>query len=246
MESAQSLSEISLRVARDAYVRRGPLASAKAIISVGLVGLRAPDVVVTTSMNDAVLARVVSLSGIGCRYAFIDTGYHFDETLQYLSEVEAALTISVDKVRAPAGLTMREKQAGGRPYDSDPDNCCARRKVAPLEEYLAGRDVWLTGVRRADSIGRSQALPVLQDPRRKIRKVNPLLLWSDDDVRRFEDSWNLPEQPLRRFGYTSVGCWPCTDLPDGSDDRSGRWANRSKTECGLHREFVPDEVTNIP
>jgi phosphoadenosine phosphosulfate reductase len=142
-------------------------------------------------------------------------------------------------------LSSRESRAahevrlGPTPFRRDPDTCCARRKVAPLVEVLEDYDVWVTGVRRADSVTRASAAPLLRDEARDVLKVNPLVLWRDDDVDGFESERLLPAHPLRGEAPGSIGCAPCTALRplDPLDPRAGRWPGSAKTECGLHLEF---------
>ena len=134
-------------------------------------------------------------------------------------------------------LTVAEQDArfGPRLHDRDPDRCCAMRKVEPLERALAGRPAWVSGLRRADALTRSDIPVVGWDERRGMVKVNPLASWTDEDVERFSAEEHVLENPLRQLGYASIGCAPCTRaVAQGEDPRAGRWAGRAKTECGLH------------
>jgi phosphoadenosine phosphosulfate reductase len=121
-------------------------------------------------------------------------------------------------------------------WQTDVEACCHARKVAPLERVLAGRAVWVTGVRRSESAGRAATPAVTHDLLKGVVKVNPLVAWTDDDVAAYVADHDLPEHPLVAKGYPSIGCWPCTNpVAPGEDPRSGRWAGLEKTECGLHR-----------
>ena len=120
-------------------------------------------------------------------------------------------------------------------WQFDTDGCCQARKVEPLQRALAGKQAWVTGLRRADSPGRASTPVVHGDLLRGVTKVNPLATWSDDDVERYQAMELLPDHPLADRGYASIGCWPCTrPVEDGDDARAGRWAGTSKVECGLH------------
>jgi phosphoadenosine phosphosulfate reductase len=119
-------------------------------------------------------------------------------------------------------------------WRTDPDACCAARKVAPLERALSDKDAWMSGLRRADGPSR-RATPIVARDLRGLVKVNPLANWTDDDVNAYIERFDIPVNPLVDRGYPSIGCWPCTRQADDSDDpRSGRWVGTTKTECGLH------------
>ena len=178
-------------------------------------------IVATTSMTDTVLIDVTTKADPLLEVVFIDTGFHFDETLDTLSRVRARYELNVTVMRAdPAGRT--------------PEQCCDEIKVPLLDQALLGKQAWLSGVRRADGGARSDAQVVSLD-RRGLVKINPLVAWTDEDVAGYIADNDIIVNPLVARGYTSIGCWPCTQLPvDSSDPRSGRWAGTTKTECGLH------------
>jgi phosphoadenosine phosphosulfate reductase len=181
---------------------------------------------VTSSLADAVLVDLALSVDPGLEVVFIDTGYHFPETLETL-----------DRVRRRYGAEVRVVRAAEPPDDrwrTDPDGCCEARKVAPLAAALAGRDAWMTGVRRADSATRASTPVVALDPRGLV-KVAPLATWADADVDAYVAAHDVPVNPLVGRGYPSVGCRPCTStVAPGGDRRSGRWAGTAKSECGLH------------
>jgi phosphoadenosine phosphosulfate reductase len=116
----------------------------------------------------------------------------------------------------------------------DPENCCSAIKVGQLDRALAGKEAWMSGLRRAEAPSRSSA-PVVARDLRGLVKVNPLATWSDLDVAGYVEEHGVPVNPLVEQGYPSIGCWPCTKpVSDGDDTRAGRWAGFDKTECGLH------------
>ena len=119
-------------------------------------------------------------------------------------------------------------------WQNDTDACCAARKVEPLQRTLAGKQAWITGLRRADAPTRANTPVVHDDLLRGVVKINPIATWSDDDVATYVAMNDLPIHPLTDRGYPSIGCWPCTRPADASDPRAGRWAGSGKTECGLH------------
>jgi phosphoadenosine phosphosulfate reductase len=184
-------------------------------------------VVVTTSMTDAVLIDVATRAAPGIEVVFVDTGYHFPETLATLEEVERRYDLRLNVVSA--GLVP-----DGR-WRPDPDGCCAVRKVAPLEEVLVQRRAWMTGLRRSESPSR-RATPTVELDHRGLVKVNPLAAWTEGDLAAYIAAHDVPVNPLVAAGYPSIGCWPCTrPVPAGADARAGRWAGSGKTECGLHQ-----------
>lgn len=232
-----------LESAITAYSAFGPVASSRSIVQ--SVVDRMPDeaLLVTTSLSDAVLTKVMAMIGLPHRLVFIDTGYHFAETMEYLDVMCEVAAVPIEQVQAQESILEHEARLGSTPYLTTPDECCSRRKVRPLEPLLRSSANWVTGVRRADGGTRALATAVLEDRHHQLIKVNPLLLWTDADVDRFIAEHDLPQHPLRPLGLMSVGCEPCTTVADATSSRSGRWQGTGKTECGLHREFVPDGGT---
>ena len=188
---------------------------------------------VTSSMADTVLLHLASTVHSGADVIFLDTGYHFTETI---GTRDAAAHYDVNLVTVEPEQTVAEQDAawGKDLFASDPDQCCALRKVAPLNRALDGYDAWATGVRRADSPVRALTPVVQYDPKRKMIKLAPLAGWSDEDVESYIDEHQLIINPLLEDGYPSIGCAPCTSPADRDDPRAGRWAGRGKTECGIH------------
>lgn len=167
---------------------------------------------------------------------FLDTGYHFPETYAYRDRMAAAWGLNLINLRAEQTVEQQESQFG-KLYETDPNRCCALRKVAPLQEGLAGYQIWLTGLRREQSPTRANLeeaqvqLLLSGDP---ILKVSPLARWTTKDVWAYLRANGIEPLPLYAQGYTSIGCRPCTSLPlDPSNPRSGRWAGK-KLECGIH------------
>ena len=185
-----------------------------------------PHLCLTASMNDAVLIDLATKVDPAIEVVFIDTGYHFPETLE-----------TVELVRRRYGLNMRIMTAPDNTEDLwriDPDNCCSALKVQQLERALAGKAAWMSGIRRAEADTRASAHIVGRDLRGLV-KVNPIANWSDADVDEYVAANDVPVHPLLSQGYGSIGCLPCTEpTAPGDDARSGRWKGRDKTECGLH------------
>jgi phosphoadenosine phosphosulfate reductase len=185
------------------------------------------DLVLAASFQDCVLIDLAAQVAPDVEVAFLDTGYHFAETLWYVEQVRARYDLDLHVVSSDL------------PTDdlwlTDTDACCAARKVAPLAKALAGRDAWMSGLRRDDAPSRANTPIVTYDVGRGLVKVNPIASWTDLDVEGYVRNRGLPEHPLADRGYASIGCWPCTrPVAAGEDARAGRWAGTDKTECGLH------------
>ncbi len=195
--------------------------------------LRTP-VAVTLSMQDTVLAELAEKHAPGADLIFLDTGYHFDETLDVARRVgeryaNRLLTITPARTRAE-----QDREEGPDLYKTDPGRCCDLRKVRPLAEMKKPYEGWVTGLKRVDAATRAHT-PVLEIDRTGRIKLNPLAAWTDEDVERYIADNDLIVHPLTRAGYPSIGCATCTNRVEaGADPRSGRWAGQEKTECGLH------------
>ena len=183
--------------------------------------------VLAASFQDCVLIDVAVRTAPDIEVVFLDTQYHFAETHWY-----------VDRVRERYDLNLTIMQPLIEPDDlwqTDPDECCAMRKVEPLARALEGRQAWMTGLRRVETPARAKSPIVHLDVGRGIVKVNPLATWTDADIASYKRDHDLLEHPLASQGYPSIGCWPCTrPVHDGDDPRAGRWSGRGKDECGLH------------
>jgi phosphoadenosine phosphosulfate reductase len=194
-----------------------------------------PWLAVASSMQDTVLAHLVSRQLPFVDVLFGDTGYHFGETLGTRGAVEIELDVDVVDVRPELTVAEQDERYGPKLHDRDPEACCAMRKVAPMRAALQGYEAWATGVRRAETAARANAPLVSWDERNGVVKLNPLAAWSDDDVAEYAERHGLVVNPLLADGYPSVGCEPCTQrVAPGEDSRAGRWAGLDKTECGLH------------
>ncbi|MET8950264.1 phosphoadenylyl-sulfate reductase [Streptomyces sp. NPDC004129] len=190
---------------------------------------------VTSSMEDAVVAHLASRAMPGVDVVFLDTGYHFPETIGTRDAVEAVMDVNVITLTPRQTVAEQDAEYGPRLHDRDPDLCCKLRKVQPLEEGLTGYDAWATGLRRDESPTRANTPVVGWDEKRQKVKVSPIARWTQEDVEAYIAEHGVLTNPLLMDGYASVGCAPCTRrVLAGEDARAGRWAGRAKTECGLH------------
>ncbi|MFE4546556.1 phosphoadenylyl-sulfate reductase [Streptomyces sp. NPDC056785] len=193
---------------------------------------------VTSSMEDAVVAHLASRAfpdDSRVDVVFLDTGYHFPETIGTRDAVEAVMDVRVITLTPRQTVAEQDAEYGPALHDRDPDLCCALRKVKPLEEGLTAYDAWATGLRRDESPTRADTPVVGWDEKRRKVKISPIARWTQDDVDAYVAEHGVLTNPLLTDGYASVGCAPCTRrVLEGEDARAGRWAGRSKTECGLH------------
>ncbi len=185
------------------------------------------DLVLAASFQDCVMIDIVYKTVPDVEVAFLDTQYHFAETLWYVEQVKARYGLNLNVIRP-------EREPDDL-WHNDPDACCRARKVEPMKRALAGKAAWMSGLRRAESPARANTPLVSFDASRGLVKINPIAGWSDADVAGYVRDHDLPVHPLSERGYDSIGCWPCT-RPVGAeqDSRAGRWAGLDKTECGLH------------
>jgi phosphoadenosine phosphosulfate reductase len=190
---------------------------------------------ITSSMTDAVIIHLASRQVPGIDVLFLDTGYHFPETIGTRDAVSAVYPVNVVNVTPPTTVAEQDAGLGPRLYSRNPDLCCYLRKVVPLEQALAPYDAWITGVRRDETDARSDTPAVSWDPQREMVKVNPIVDWSQQQVDDYIAENGVLVNPLVYDGYPSIGCRTCTvKVADGADPRSGRWAGTAKTECGIH------------
>ncbi len=213
--------------------------------------------IVASNMQDAVLvdlaAKAVSMarpseeasrsmarpseqaSRPGFDVLFLETGYHFAETIGTRDAVEAVYGVRMVNAEPDHSVAEQDALLGKDLFAREPNHCCALRKVVPLERTLARYDAWVTGVRRVEAPTRANTPLISYDEKFGLVKVNPLAAWSDDDMDRYIAEHGVLVNPLVDAGYPSIGCAPCTARPlPGQDKRSGRWAGSAKIECGLH------------
>jgi phosphoadenosine phosphosulfate reductase len=195
---------------------------------------------VTSSMADAVVPHLASRVSPGIDVIFLDTGYHFAETIGMRDAVAATLPVNVRTVLPLATVAQQDAAHGPKLHARDPNRCCAMRKVEPLDRALEPYRAWVSGLRRADSPTRARARVVEWDARRSMVKLNPIVSWTDEQVDAYIAEHGILVNPLMHDGYGSIGCAPCTRrLLAGEDPRAGRWAGTDKIECGLHANLGP-------
>ena len=198
---------------------------------------------VTTSFQKTGMVILHMLRDVAPRLPvyFLDTGFHFRESLEFAETMEKRWGLNLIHQRPKLyGDAFFERH--GRLYQSDADRCCALNKVEPQRELLALHQGWIAGLRRDQSRTRGRT-EVLERPSTDVLKINPLASWSRGDVEYYLASHRIPVHPLFAHGYSSIGCAPCTrPSSDPNDERAGRWVGSDKTECGLHAVIDTDDV----
>lgn len=191
--------------------------------------------VVASNMADAVLVDLAAKVRPGVPVLFLDTGYHFAETIGTRDAVEAMYDIALVNVTPEQTVAEQDAGHGKDLFASNPALCCRLRKVEPLACTLSGYSAWVTGLRRVEAPTRANAPLISFDEQFGLVKINPIAAWTDDEFNAYIAANNVLVNPLIDEGYPSIGCAPCTVKPAaGADPRSGRWAGSAKTECGLH------------
>jgi phosphoadenosine phosphosulfate reductase len=191
--------------------------------------------IVASNMQDAVLVDLAARARPGVEILFLETGYHFAETIGTRDAVEQVYDVTMVNAQAAQSVAEQDASEGKDLWSRDPNRCCALRKVAPLQDTLAKYDAWVTGVRRVEAPTRANTPLVQYDDKFGLVKINPIAAWSDDEMAQYIADHQILVNPLVDAGYPSIGCAPCTQKPlPGADPRSGRWAGTSKIECGLH------------
>lgn len=189
--------------------------------------------------DGVVLAHMLHQIAPDIPAVFIDTGFHFPETLAYREEIQRRFGIRVVDLKPIMPREEFAQQHGLDLYRRNPDLCCHINKVEPLRRYLPGMRAWVNG-RRRDQASTRQGINVVEEYQGGLYKVNPLAGWTSRDTFYYMQKHDIPTHPLFEQGYASIGCAPCTRpvLPD-EQERDGRWAGQSKTECGLHTFLDP-------
>lgn len=199
----------------------------------------APDAALTCSFQHegVVLAHMLQSVAPATPVVFINTGYHFPETLAYRDLLVERHRFNLIEVGPAISKAEVERTHGPELFRFDPDRCCEINKVEPLRRALRGVRAWING-RRRDQAATRNALPVIEELKSGIVKINPLVRWHAKDTYEYMQRHDLPLHPLFEQGYTSIGCAPCTrPVLAGEDERAGRWAGRDKVECGIHTAF---------
>ncbi|WP_290056568.1 phosphoadenylyl-sulfate reductase [Amycolatopsis solani] len=194
------------------------------------------DFIVASNMQDAVLIDLATKVKSDVDILFLETGYHFPETLGTRDAVQTVYPdVKIVNAQAEQSVAEQDAEYGEKLHDRDATLCCNLRKVVPLRKTLSNYSAWITGVPPVDAPTRANTPIVTWDDRNGLVKVNPIAAWTDEEFNGYIREHGILENPLVSIGFLSIGCAPCTArVAPGQDPRSGRWAGQSKTECGLH------------
>jgi phosphoadenosine phosphosulfate reductase len=191
--------------------------------------------VLSSSMGDGVMPSLAASVIPGIDVIFLDTGYHFPETIGTRDAVDFVYDVNVRTILPLLTVSEQDAAEGPELWRTNPDRCCALRKVEPLARALEGYQAYASGVRRDEAPSRAGTPVVQWDDKRQMVKVNPIARWTQADVDAYIDQNDILVNPLAEDGYPSIGCRPCTHrVAAGEDPRSGRWRGSQKSECGLH------------
>ncbi|WP_422746265.1 phosphoadenylyl-sulfate reductase [Mycobacterium sp. WMMD1722] len=234
-ETTDTMTEIALQeLAERGAAELGPHASADDLLRWTDENF-AGNYIVASNMQDAVLVHMAAEVRPGVDVLFLDTGYHFAETIGTRDAVQSVYDVNVVNVEPERTVAEQDAMFGENLFARQPNECCRMRKVEPLSKALRGYSAWVTGIRRVEAPTRANAPLISWDKAFGLVKINPLAAWSDQDMQDYVDRHGVLVNPLVDDGYPSIGCLPCTAKPvPGSDPRSGRWAGTGKVECGLH------------
>ena len=192
---------------------------------------------IVTSFQISGIASIHMLQSIAPKTPVmtLDTGLLFPETIDLIDQMQERFDLNLRRVKPRQTARQQARDYGDRLWERNPDRCCHIRKTIPLRDALAGFEAWATGLRRDQSASRAHTPVVSRDSRSGLIKIAPFANWSETQVWRYIHENELPYNRLHDMGYPSIGCWTCTKaIADAKDSRGGRWANRGKTECGIH------------
>ena len=188
--------------------------------------------------HSVVLLHILSQTDRSIPIYFINTGYHFPETVAYRDKIVDLLGLNLKDIYSDVPRNMQKDAAGRLFFASDPDFCCHLNKVQPLDTLLPKYDVWINGV-RADQSAVRKAMKTEQPAKYGVVRFHPMLDWSSRMIETYLKEHRIPRHPLEMQGYLSIGCEPCTRKFDPNiTEREARWFGLNKTECGLHTELA--------
>jgi phosphoadenosine phosphosulfate reductase len=188
--------------------------------------------------HSVVLLHILSRIDRSIPVYFINTGYHFAETIIYKDQIEAFLGIRVLNITSSVPKIMQLNNEGNLLFTSDPIYCCYLNKVQPVEPLIMHFDVWINGIRADQNHNRSKFLPEQMINGSNTVRYHPMIEWTREMVDNYISHFGLPRHPLEKKGYRSIGCEPCTHAVEHSDYRAGRWPGQKQTECGLNEDLI--------
>ncbi|OFY63843.1 MAG: phosphoadenosine phosphosulfate reductase [Bacteroidetes bacterium RIFCSPLOWO2_02_FULL_36_8] len=183
------------------------------------------------------LLHIVSSINVEVDVLFINTGFHFPETISFRDKIVKQLHLNLIDVRSAVSKIQQKDEEGQFYFISDPDYCCYLNKTQPIEPYLQIYDVWISGIRADQNTTRKNLKNVEHAPYNTLR-FHPIIDWNFEQIEEYRKLHNLPEHPLVQNGYKSIGCAPCTRKFEFDNERASRWYGMNKNECGLHTDLI--------
>lgn len=168
---------------------------------------------------------------------FINTGYHFPETIEYKEKITKMLDLNVIDLHPSVQKHLQKDSYGRLLFTSNPDYCCFLNKIQPMESILMSMDIWINGIRAVQN-GNRKNMEIFEKASFNTIRFHPILDWTNKMIWDYMKKNNLPRHPLELKGYLSIGCEPCTRKFDETSERQGRWYGMEKTECGLNTELI--------
>ncbi len=192
--------------------------------------------------HSLVLLHIISRIDNSIPIYFINTGYHFPETIQFVEEVSEQFGVNTHHLRPLIPKYKQRNTEGNLLFTSDPDYCCFLNKTQPMEMMLMQHDVWINGV-RADQSAARKAMKVEQPAPHGVVRFHPMLDWNMKMIYAYLREHDLPRHPMESQGYMSIGCEPCTrKLDPEMQEREARWYGLNKTECGLNTDLAVSKI----
>jgi phosphoadenosine phosphosulfate reductase len=184
------------------------------------------------------LLHIISTIDATIPVYFLNTGYHFPETIEFRDHIVELLNLNLVDLKPDTPKNMQMNPDGKLLFTSDPDHCCYLNKTQPMEQVLLRFDVWVNGI-RAEQNALRRDMKVEESAKHNVIRFHPLIGWTNKDIHAYRTKYKLPEHPLESKGYFSIGCEPCTRRMDlEMQEREARWYGLNKTECGLNTDLV--------
>lgn len=188
--------------------------------------------------HSLVLLHIISRIDKSIPVYFINTGYHFPETVRFRDQISAQFGLVTVDLKSNVPKFMQRDAEGRLLFTSDPDHCCFLNKTQPVDAMLMLHDIWINGV-RADQSATRAAMKVEQPAKHGCIRFHPMLDWNPKMIWEYQKEFSLPKHPLEEKGFLSIGCEPCTrKLDPEMQEREARWFGMNKVECGLHTDLI--------
>jgi phosphoadenosine phosphosulfate reductase len=188
--------------------------------------------------HSLVLLHILSRIDKSIPIYFINTGFHFPETVQFRDHITELFGLNTVDLKSDVPKFMQRDADGKLLFTSDPDHCCYLNKTQPMDAILLAHNIWINGV-RADQSATRAAMKIEQPAKHGCTRFHPMLDWNSKMIWQYQKEYDLPRHPLEEKGFMSIGCEPCTrKLDPEMQEREARWFGLNKVECGLHTDLI--------